>query len=263
MRKKLALILLFIISFAASAQWYDFIGNLQFDPATPNPPHTEGMMFYDNGAHAVSYYNDEPDVTLNVGQENFIRVRNVTGSTITDGSAVIVSGSTGTTPQISLAQADLIETTLIIGLATHSIENNSFGYVTTEGIVRGLDTSSFVDGAQLFLSDTTAGDLTNLPPRPPMIITTIGIVTRAHATQGSVFVRTITIVRSAAVAKNKIRNGLGDAQFASSVLGLFTTGNNASFDNGGTIAGTLATTVVGAEQVEGTRTYKYTQASGS
>ena len=213
--KKLLTVLILTYCVAAQAQWWQFTGNVQFDIAAPAPPHSEGMLFYDKDNFSLAYYNEEAEVTMQIGQENWVRVRNTSGSTITNGQAVYINGATGVTPEITLAKADLIETTFIIGLATHDIENNSFGYVTTEGIVRGLDTSSFVDGAQLFLSDTAAGELTNLPPRPPMIITTIGIVTRAHATQGSVFVRTITIVRSAAVAKNKIRNGLGDAQFAS------------------------------------------------
>lgn len=262
MRRKSALLLLLIISFAASAQWYDFIGNLQFDPGTPNPPHQEGMMFYDNGTRAVAYYTEEPDLTLNVGQENVVRVRNVTGSTITDGSAVFVSGSTGTTPQITLAQADFVETTLILGVATHDIENNTFGYVTTFGLVNDIDTSAFIAGQPVYLSPDTAGEFVGLAPSPPSVIHQIGIIINSGVGNGVLLVSHDLITRSDRLVENKIPNSRGDAQFNPFLAGI-TTGNNATFGNGGVLSGTFASSTTANLQIDGARVYVYTQAAGS
>jgi hypothetical protein len=50
-----------------------------------NPSYQEGAVFYDKDKHALSYYNEEPDVTVNLGQELLIRVKNETGNTILNG----------------------------------------------------------------------------------------------------------------------------------------------------------------------------------
>jgi hypothetical protein len=34
-----------------------------------NPLHREGRLFYDNIKHSLSFYNEEPDITVNLGQE--------------------------------------------------------------------------------------------------------------------------------------------------------------------------------------------------
>ena len=87
---------------------------IQFTPAA-GPAHNEGLLWYDSGVKALSYYNDEADVTINVGQENVIRVRNTTGITITNGQAVYISGSTGANlPNVSLAQADALGTSRVL-----------------------------------------------------------------------------------------------------------------------------------------------------
>ena len=96
------------------------------------PAHQEGVAFYDVDNHTLSLYNDEADVTLQLGQEEFLRVRNNTGATITNGAAVLITGSHGNAaPTISGAIATSESASQIVGLATHDIEDNSFGYVTT------------------------------------------------------------------------------------------------------------------------------------
>jgi len=78
---------------------------------------------------------------LQIGQENYIRVRNTSGATINNGDVVKVYDATGHTPEIELAAADDDCPCAVIGLATHTIANNGYGYVTTFGIVRDLNTT--------------------------------------------------------------------------------------------------------------------------
>ena len=49
------------------------------------PPYEEGRIFYDSTSHSLSVYNDESEITLQVGQEQYIRVRNTSGGTILNG----------------------------------------------------------------------------------------------------------------------------------------------------------------------------------
>ena len=152
------------------------------------PAHAESLLFYDSTDHSLTYYNDEADVSVNIGREMWARVRNSTGATIVNGAAVYVSGATGQLPTVTLAQADAESTSQLIGIATHDIEDNSNGYVTIVGEVKGLDTSSFNDGDVLYLSPSSAGSYTTTKPTAPNLVVRIGIVEHAHVTQGKILV---------------------------------------------------------------------------
>ena len=153
------------------------------------PTHQEGVIFYDSDNHTLSLYNDEADVTLQLGQEEFLRVRNNTGDIILNGSGVKITGAHGNTaPTIAYAQADTEDNSQVVGLATHDIENDSFGYVTTYGIVRGVNTSSFSAGDELFLSASNQGTLVNTSPTIPNYKVSVGHVIRNHS-NGSILVQ--------------------------------------------------------------------------
>lgn len=147
----------------------------------------EGLLYYDDDKKALTFFNDETEAALNIGQEVWAHVRNATGSTITNGQVVYINGATGNKPTIALADADAEATSRLIGLATHDIENNSNGFVTIAGEVGGLNTSAFSDGDLLYLS-STAGALTATKPGDGKHNRIVGVVARAHATQGSIFV---------------------------------------------------------------------------
>lgn len=148
----------------------------------------EGRLFYDNTNKALATYNDEADITLQIGQEQYVRVRNNIGSTINNGQAVRINGSHGAeAPTITLASADSEDNSQVIGLATHSIENNSFGYVTTHGVVRDLSTSVFSAGDEVFLAEES-GVLTGVKPTSPNFQVSVGHVIRSHASEGTILV---------------------------------------------------------------------------
>ena len=158
------------------------------------PAHNEGLVFYDQH-HGALVYNGEADITLQVGQEMWILVINNTGSTIANGQSVIITGADGTAirehgaPLIGLAQANAEGTSFVVGLATHSIEDQSVGFVTAFGMVHGLDTSAFAAGDSMWLSPTVAGGWTNVKPSTPDITTEIGVVVNIGTTDGSMFVK--------------------------------------------------------------------------
>ena len=153
------------------------------------PAHSEGLVFYDSDNHTLSLYNDEADVTLQLGQEEFLRVRNNTGSTITNGQVVKINGSQGQAPTVCLAIADSDANSQVIGLATHDIEDSSFGYVTTYGLVRGIATSGITEGAEIFLDASTSGAYTETSPTIPNYKVTVGHVIISHPNNGMVLVQ--------------------------------------------------------------------------
>jgi hypothetical protein len=133
-----------------------------------NLPHKEGRIFYDSNNNALSYYNDEPDVILNVGQELWFKGVNKTGGPILDGTVVYVSGSQGNRPVVWPADADFNSSRDTIGVATHDIEDNAEGYITEFGLVNNIDLSAFAAGDVLYLSGS-AGEFTNVEPVFPTV----------------------------------------------------------------------------------------------
>ena len=153
------------------------------------PSHLEGRLFYDSENHTITMFNDEPDVSLQIGQELYIRVRNETPDDIPNGSVVRLEGSHGNAaPTIVLASADSEENSQVAGFATHTIESNSFGYISTFGLVRGVDTDGGMsDGDELFLS-VTSGEYVNADPGIPYYSVSLGRVVVSHESNGSIFV---------------------------------------------------------------------------
>lgn len=128
-------------------------------------------------------------ITLQIGQETFVKIVNKTGATILNGKAVYINGSQGNRPTVALAKGDSETTGCVLGIATHDILNNQEGFITINGSVRSLDTSVFAEGDTLWLSKTTAGAWQNTEPTIPHHSDRIGIVTNSHGTQGSINVQ--------------------------------------------------------------------------
>ena len=168
-------------------------GNLQnlngiaFDTTPTSAPTATGAMYWDSGNGTPSVILDT-DVELQLGQENLAKVYNGTGSTITKGSVVAVSGAQGQRPSVVLADADseaLSAPTL--GIAAEDIANGAEGFVCTFGLVRGLNTSAFTAGAAVYLSQT-AGAFTATRPSAPAHTVFLGWVISINASSGELFV---------------------------------------------------------------------------
>lgn len=160
-----------------------------FNVVPDKPGYTEGALFYDNDSKALSYYNDVNGITVNIGQENIVRVYNDTGSTIPNGSVCYLSGAFGEFPTVALAQSDDLTTCdSTIGICTNDILDGEYGYITTDGLVHDLDTSGLTAGDTLYLSSTSAGEFTNVAPLQPNYAIVVGYVTEVSATTGAVYV---------------------------------------------------------------------------
>ena len=127
------------------------------------------------------------DVTLQIGQENLIHVKNLSGTTLTNGTVLRVTGASRSKLTVDLANntSDAVSADTI-AIMTQELGNNGVGYATTEGLVRGLDTSAYTEGAVLWLDG--AGVFTQTKPLTPAHLVQVGYVVRSHATEGSIFV---------------------------------------------------------------------------
>lgn len=149
------------------------------------PAHSEGKVFYDDVDKCLSYYNEQEDMSVQVGQEQILRVVNKTGSTILNGKVVYINGAQGNRPTVQLADKDSpITADSTIGITTHDLDNNEQGYITVFGSVRDLDTNAFSEGDILYLGDD--GNITNIAPVFPAHIIQVGHVTVAHSVKGAI-----------------------------------------------------------------------------
>lgn len=128
--------------------------------------------------------------TLASADKLITEVHNKTGATLTKGTIVYISGTQGNLPAVDKALATGDATSAqTFGLVQADISNNSSGFVVVAGKLTDLDTSAFSDGTQLFLSPTTAGTYTSTKQYAPNHLVYVGIVVRAHPTQGSIEVK--------------------------------------------------------------------------
>lgn len=162
---------------------------IDFNTTLPNPQHQEGLLFYDNFDHSLAYYNEEENVTVNIGRETLVRVYNTSGVPLTDGDVVYISGTDTNFPGVVKADASTQATSeAILGIVTAPLEVDSYGYVCVSGTVSGLNTSAYATGTILYLSETP-GLLTNIAPIQPAYVVEMCTVVLSSATDGRVYVR--------------------------------------------------------------------------
>ena len=157
---------------------------VDFLTGQPSPDWKEGRIFYDDENKTIAVYNDEEDITLQLGQEMYVRVKNTLPQTVLNGTLVYIDGIDDSFPTIGLAKSDSPYTTDVIAVATHDIETNTTGYCTTFGLVRDVDTDGIAVGTTVYVSDTEAGDFTDVVPLAPHFPIKVGVVLKESLTEG-------------------------------------------------------------------------------
>ena len=176
------------------------LGNLEFDNTPTNVPTGAGSLVWNDTDGTLDLKLKGGNVTLQIGQEQLVRVVNKTATNITlleaNYQAVRITGAQGQRLKVDLALATTdglsAET---IGLVTETIANNQEGFITTSGLIRGINTTgslqgeTWADGDILYLSGVTAGRITNVKPLSPLHLIIIGYVVYSHITQGTIYVK--------------------------------------------------------------------------
>ena len=107
------------------------------------------------------------------------------------GQPVFISSANGANPLISLASNTGERTSSkTLGLMAQSIAPNEFGYIITEGLLEGFDTSSGVAGDPMWLGPT--GNIiygTGNKPYGNNHLVSLGIVLRSQSNNGKVYVK--------------------------------------------------------------------------
>lgn len=107
------------------------------DTITPNPPHEEGLHFYDFGKKTHSGYTPSADVTLNYGREGLKRAFNNTGGILANSIPVYLDQN-----KFEIASKFTFNESRIVGVTTEGIGIGEFG----EATVWGEQSGDFVPG---------------------------------------------------------------------------------------------------------------------
>jgi hypothetical protein len=118
-------------------------------------------------------------------------VHNAEGSVISKGQVVYAFGSSGNKMSVKLARADADTTSAkTIGMVYDStIGIGAEGYIIIQGTIVGVNTAAYSAGDTLYLSASTFGGLTNVKPYAPDHLVYVGVVERANAGNGQIYVR--------------------------------------------------------------------------
>ena len=133
----------------------------------------------------ISFANLTSSITVGSASELQFTGKNNTGSTISKGKAVYISGAVGNDTTIALADNASASTMAAFGIVKADIANGDSGIVVMSGSVSSINTAAFSEGDELYVS--TSGDLTTTKPTGTALIQKIAKVAKAAAS-GSIVV---------------------------------------------------------------------------
>ncbi len=122
--------------------------------------------------------------------ENRVLALNQSGNTISKGVVVRITGSNTSSdiPRIVTASYENDNNSAnTLGITFESIANGATGFVTTEGILAGVNTNAFVSGQLIYLGAT--GSIIGTAPQSPLHSVRLGEVVRHQTNNGSIYVR--------------------------------------------------------------------------
>jgi hypothetical protein len=167
----------------------DFI---TFDVNPSSTPTTPGTLYWDSadGTQTLSLVMANGDATQQIGEEQYYRIK--ASSAITNGQVVMFTGTVGASGALTGAPATGLTAataSYVMGIATQDIANNGWGYITSFGLVRQLNTNAWTAGTILYYDPTVTGGLTSTIPTAPNAKVQVCAVIYQSASNGSLFVR--------------------------------------------------------------------------
>ena len=158
----------------------------------------------------MPYWYDDP-AGGGDAQRITAEVTNADSVTLVRGDVVYLFGAAGDRASVKLASAvgDVTSSTTI-GFVEDTIAPNQIGTIVTQGVIDGLNLGAYSPGNSIWLS-TTAGDFTNVKPTAPTHTVFLGVVERANAGNGQIYVK-VQNGYELGELHNVLTNGAGDGQ---------------------------------------------------
>jgi len=150
-----------------------------------------GRLSWD-GDHDLMFLGLESDYTAKVPQDSVWSC--IAGEAITKGQLVYASGTVGSSGKIQASRFianGTIPSRFVIGVATRTVAQGETFHALRAGVLRGLDTSAYTAGQDLWASSTVAGGYQTTAPTAPSPKMSVAFVITSHAQVGELAVRII------------------------------------------------------------------------
>jgi hypothetical protein len=165
---------------------------ITFDVNPSTVPTAPGSLYWDSadGNQTLSLVMADGTATQQIGEEQYYRIK--ASSAITNGQLVMFTGTVGASGALTGAPASGLTASTasyVMGIATQDIPLNGWGYITSFGLVRQLNTNAWAAGTILYYDPSVAGGLTSTVPAAPNAKVQVCAVIYQSAVNGSLFVR--------------------------------------------------------------------------
>lgn len=155
---------------------------------SPDAGLQQGEMIYDS-EHLALMFGLSANVKMELGQSTVVLVYNDTLSSIPAGRAVYGVGVQNERPSIVQSVSSSMEqSSRTFGITAESIPAGGYGWVVTQGLLGGINTSSYLAGDELWLSSTTPGVLVTSSVGSPNYDLLLGYCVVSSATDGVIYV---------------------------------------------------------------------------
>jgi hypothetical protein len=169
--------------------------SVDFDITPTTLPTAQGTLYWDNAdsAQTLSLVMEGGNAIQQIGEETYYRIK--CSAAVTEGQVVMFTGSVGASGGLTGAPATGLTAataSYVMGVATESGALNDWIYVTSFGLVRGINTiggaEAWVDGQILYYNPAVTGGLTKTLPTATNPKVQVCAVVHA-ASNGSLFIR--------------------------------------------------------------------------
>ena len=149
-----------------------------------------GKMFWNTTEGAPQVGLAGGNVQLLMGSMVVAYVRNAEATTLNKGEVVYLFGASGNRAEVKRASnVGDVTSSKTMGIVAESIAANQVGFIVTQGVLDGLSLGSpYVSGDSIYLG-TTPGTFTRVKPTQPNHIVFIGVVERANAGNGQIYIK--------------------------------------------------------------------------
>jgi hypothetical protein len=162
----------------------DFV---QFD-TTATVTNAAGRLYWDDTQKTLTV-GLNANISADIGQTLYAYATNDESVTINKGQPVYMFSAQGDRVSVKLAYNTGDATSAkTLGVCAENIAAGQAGLILCQGVQDGLDMSAYSPGDTLYLG-ATAGTLTNVKPYAPNHLVYIGVVERANAGNGRLYVR--------------------------------------------------------------------------
>ena len=107
-----------------------------------NPTFQTGRLYHDINTADLQYNTVVNNVSMNLGQQLVVKVKNDSLTTINKGKLVRINGGLGNNPTIATASWENdANSANTLGMMMNTVAHNDFGYVILNGVLIGVDTN--------------------------------------------------------------------------------------------------------------------------